>query len=483
MPDWELDPERLATTAQDGSRVYLHTAEVRGKLRNLRSRVYDVLLIIFLCIPWVRINGEPMLLLDLPRRHFSILGVTFWGDDAPILFLLFLLFVVTIGLITALFGRGWCGWACPQTVFIDRLFVRIERWIEGDAAAQRKLDAAPMNFAKLSRRGFKWFLFLCVSLVITHSFLAYFVGTERLAKMVTHSPFEHPSSFLVIAFTTAIILFDFGWFREQFCIIACPYGRLQSVLMDDHSLIVAYDTKRGEPRRQKGMAPSQHGDCVNCYRCVQVCPTGIDIRRGVQMECIACTACIDACDEVMTKIKKPLGLIRYDTEAGLSKQTVRHVRLRTLIYAAVIFAAAAVLVFVLSTREAMKINFVRAQGNPFELIRDGKDVINHYKVEIHNEDARDANVDFLLPESLMKENLSLVVPVSSLLVEAGKSVRADLFVTFPRSFLTRGQTSIPVLMNSHFAGRESRQMIKKIPLVGPAGDSENNELKESRERS
>lgn len=463
----ELDPERLATTAADGSRVYLHTASVKGKLRNLRNIVYDILLVFFLCVPWIRIGGEPLLLLDLPRRHFSILGVTFWGHDAPMLFLIFLFFVVSIGLITALFGRGWCGWACPQTVFIDRVFVRIERWIEGDAAAQKKLDDAPLSLAKAFKRVIKWALFLAASLVITHSFLAYFVGTDRLAQMVTHSPFENPTSFLVIFITTAIILFDFGWFREQFCIIACPYGRLQSVLMDDHSLIVAYDTKRGEPRRQKGMDKSQHGDCVNCYRCVQVCPTGIDIRRGVQMECIACTACIDACDEVMTKINKPKGLIRYDTEAALSRKKVEYIRPRTLIYSFVIVLALGTLFFVLSTRELIKVNFVHALDNPFQVVHEGEEVINHYKVAIRNQDTRDVRIEFALPEAMAQAKVKLMMPLAPLTLEAGKSVRADLFVTFPKLILERRQSVIPVVLRSSFADGQIKETDKQIPIVGP----------------
>lgn len=467
MPPEELDPERLSTTAADGSRVYVHTAGVRGKFRNLRNHVYDVLLVIFLVFPWLRVNGQPLLLLDLPRRHFTIFGLTFWGHDAPMLFLVIILFIVTVGLVTALFGRAWCGWACPQTVFIDRVFLRIERWIEGDAAAQKKLDGSPLNARKIFKRMIKWLLFLAASLVITHSFLAYFVGTEHLADMMVHDPRENPASFLVILVATTIILFDFGWFREQFCIIACPYGRLQSVLMDDHSLIVAYDPKRGEPRRQKGMDRSQHGDCVNCFRCVQVCPTGIDIRRGVQMECIACTACVDACDEVMVKTGRPEGLIRYDTEAGLNQQKASPIRTRTVIYSAVIFAAASILFFVLSTRELIKVNFVHAAGNPFELVRAGQDVINHYKVEIRNQDTRDVWVEFLLPGALDGQNFSLVMPVSPMPVPAGKSVRADLFVTFPLSYLNPQRHTVEISMKTSFLNADPLIKEKQIPLAGP----------------
>jgi cytochrome c oxidase accessory protein FixG len=463
----ELHPERLATTAEDGSRVYLHTASVKGKFRNIRNIVYDILVVIFLCIPWIRIGGQPVLLLDLPNRHFSILGLTFWGHDAPILFLVFTLFVVSIGLITAVFGRGWCGWACPQTVFIDRVFVRIERWIEGDAVSQRKLEAAPMSFGKAAKRGVKWMLFFIAALVITHSFLAYFVGTDQLAKMVTHSPLENPSSFLVIAIATAIILFDFGWFREQFCIIACPYGRLQSVLMDDHSLVVAYDEKRGEPRWQKGMDRTKTGDCVNCFRCVQVCPTGIDIRRGVQMECIGCTACIDACDEVMTKTNKPKGLIRYDTEAALKKEKSQPIRLRTILYSVFIVFAAITLFFVVSSRELIKVNFVHALDKPFQLVREGQEVINHYKVNVRNQNPHDIELEFYVSDELKAKGISLVVPLSPLKVSAGQSVRTDLFVTFPRAFSDQKKLTTVVHVRSMHPDHHYEESIKSIPLIGP----------------
>lgn len=468
MPTRDLPAERLATTAQDGARVYLYAADVRGKFRKLRNFVYDALLIFFLILPWIRIGDHPVLLLDIPHRHFSVLGLTFWGHDAPILFLVFALFIVFIGLVTAIFGRGWCGWACPQTVFIDRLFLRVERWIDGDAPARKRLDESPMNAQKAVKRLLKWTIFFLMSLVITHSFLAYFVGTEQIAHMITRPPSENWGAFLAIVITTAVILFDFGWFREQFCIIACPYGRLQSVLMDEHSTIVAYDEKRGEPRRQQGQDRSQSGDCVNCFRCVQVCPTGIDIRRGVQMECIACTACIDACDEVMSKIGKPAGLIRYETEAALDHKKAKPIRTRTVIYFGVILIAAITLFWVVSHRELIKVNFIHAKDNPFQLVNENRDVINHYKISVHNQNTHDIEMDFILPEALKQERISLVVPISPLPVAAGKSVRADLFVTFPREFMKGKSPSAMVLIrSSHPPGAKSEEMTRRIPLVGP----------------
>ncbi len=315
----ELPKERLATTDETGKRVFLYPARVQG-IWNQRRKIFQIFLLgLFLTLPWIRFNGLPLLLLDVVHRRFTIFGTTFRAHEAPMVVLVFLTFVLTIGIITSIIGRVWCGWACPQTVFTENVYRWIERWIEGDHVARKQLDDGPWNEKKFFKKTLKWIVFILLSMVIGHSFLAYFVGTEALAHMVRHSPYENPGSFGVMAFVTALVAFDFGWFREQFCIVACPYGRFQSVFMDDHSLAVLYDAKRGEVRKGYPLeTPDQkQGDCIDCRRCVQVCPTGVDIRRGVQLECVACTACIDACDEVMEKVGKPKGLIRYDSLRGL----------------------------------------------------------------------------------------------------------------------------------------------------------------------
>ena len=291
----ELPEDRLASLDKMGGRLFIYPAQVRGFFRKWRTVTQIILIAIFLLLPWIKIGGQQAVLLDLPGRKFALFGVTFWAHDAPMIFFVLAILTMSLALMTALWGRVWCGWACPQTVFIDGVFRRIEELIEGNHIERRKLDDAPMDAKKFFKRSLKWILFTAVTLVITHSFLAYFVGADRLVEMVQHKPAENWTNFLIILVTSGIILFDFAWFREQFCIIACPYGRFQSVLMGPRSKNVVYDYNRGEPR--KGKAPKgEEADCVNCYRCVQVCPTGVDIRRGTQMECIACTACIDACD-------------------------------------------------------------------------------------------------------------------------------------------------------------------------------------------
>lgn len=319
LSQFELHPDRLATTDAQGRRIALYPADVRGFFRRKRTQVQAILVIIFLVLPWVRINGQQALLLDIAQRRFEIFGLSLRAHNAPLLFFVFAAGAFGLFFVTAVWGRVWCGWACPQTVFIDGVFRKIERWVEGSALERRKLDAAPLSLQKFLKKFGKWSLYIFATLILTHSFLAYFVGTGPLAEMIRKNPSENWGSFLFMVFSSAVILFDFAWFREQFCTIVCPYGRFQSVLMDRGSMIVAYDVDRGEPRatpQAKALSKAHNsnlGDCVNCYRCVQVCPTGIDIRRGLQMECIACTACIDACDEVMTKVKKPTGLIRYDS--------------------------------------------------------------------------------------------------------------------------------------------------------------------------
>lgn len=424
MSEFDLHPDRLGTTDETGRRIFPQPADVRGKYRTRRNWVEAALILFFLVLPWIRIGGRQALLLDIANRHFEIFGLTLRAHDAPLLVFVLAIFFFGLFFATAMWGRVWCGWACPQTVFIDGVYRRIERWIEGGALERRRLDRAPWSLNKAWKRTLKWSAFTAVSLVVAHSFLAYFVGVEELAVMIRHSPFEHPSTFVFMAVMTLVLLFDFGWFREQFCVIACPYGRFQSVLMDSRSTIVAYDVDRGEPRatpQAKQLAKThggQLGDCVNCYRCVQVCPVGIDIRRGVQMECIACTACIDACDDVMTKIKKPVGLIRYDSLAGLqaakeerksgaatvtagavaaasgageaaatavtpaSRPRRSGFRLRPMAYASVVVASAVALTVALAKSNALKIEFYRAKETPYQVVDDR--VINHFKLEISN---------------------------------------------------------------------------------------------------
>lgn len=462
---FELHAERLATTSYSGSRVYLYPAFVKGFFRNARSIVYSILIIIFLGLPWININGHPAILLDIAHRRFSLFGLTFWAHEAPILILVLLSFVLGIGLITALFGRIWCGWACPQTVFIDSLFKRIEESLEGTGLARKRFDEQKLSVKKMAIKGIKWGIFLLISLVITHSFLAYFVGAKHVLQMMTQSPNENLKSFLVVIFSTAIILFDFGWFREQFCIIACPYGRFQSVLMDENSIVVAYDKNRGEPRKKDRNDTAFTGDCINCYRCVQVCPTGIDIRRGTQMECIMCTACIDACDDVMSKINKPKGLIRYDSENALEGIKTKFLRFRTIIYTILLSIVLSVLAFLVSHRNMTPIHSSRMANPPYIVLNDGN-IQNQFTFTIHNQYFDGIKLSLSLSDELQQQGIKLIVPLKSIEINSGQSMPYIAFLQFPKTLLEDGKKNIQLQKDIVHRG-EDKIGFQEVVIIGP----------------
>jgi cytochrome c oxidase accessory protein FixG len=328
-----------------------------------------------------------------------------------------------------------------------------------------------------------WVLFTVVSLVIAHSFLAYFVGAERLVEMTQHNPHENWTVFLVMAFITAVLLFDFGWFREQFCIIMCPYGRFQSVLMDDDSLTVSYDPVRGEPRRGTTKPGEAEGDCIDCYRCVAVCPTGIDIRKGLQMECIGCTACIDACDEVMEKIEKPKGLIRYATGNSLKGIKSRVFRPRVTIYSVMLVIVLALLVINISRREDIVVTILRGTDTPYQVIRDEENkkhegdeeeyeknknlqVINHFKIHLKNQTFNDVSLRMVVPEIWKEKQVQVISQTDTINLGAGKDLTAHFFVKFPGEITENtGTQSIKLIFVD--VGKNQIKLEKDLRLVGP----------------
>ncbi|SDR75538.1 cytochrome c oxidase accessory protein CcoG [Opitutus sp. GAS368] len=366
--------DSVTTINTDGSRYFLYPADVRGRFTHWRRLGAWLLIAVYLLLPWIPVNGAPAVFLDVAERRFHFFGWTLAAQDAWLLF-----FGVTglgFGLffLTALFGRLWCGWACPQTVFLDHVYRRIERWLEGDAPARRALKATPMSAGKFFRRAAKHALYVVVSLAITHLFLAYFVSLPELWSFMHAAPGEHWAAFLFVFTAAGVLYFNFAWFREQLCIVICPYGRLQSALTDDHTVVIGYDSRRGEPRGKLqrdqvscnllGYKPpeAKPGDCIDCNRCVQVCPTGIDIRHGMQLECIGCAACIDACDEVMAKVHRPAGLVRYDSLAGFGGGATRWVRPRTILYGVLLAVGATVAAFAFSTVKPVSFLVYRTGG-------------------------------------------------------------------------------------------------------------------------
>lgn len=377
--------DRLASVESNGTRIPLFPAEVRGYWRTRRNYVQYFLMFLFLFLPWLKVNSNPAVLIDIQNKTFIFFGFKFWAYDGPYLFYILGFLTIGLALLTALFGRAWCGWACPQTVFLDGLFRKIEVWVEGGHLQRRELAKAPWNKSKLAKKILKWSLFILSSAIITHSFLAYFWGPEKVLSMLAEDPRNNWGSFVFIIVVNSLFLFNFTWFREQFCLIVCPYGRFQSVLLDSNSLNVHYDSKRGEPRRAPQQKSETQGACVDCKRCVQVCPTGIDIRNGSQMECIACTACIDACDEIMVKTKQPKGLISYRTSHNKRPYFFRP---RILAYGFILLILTAFFSYSLFSRRPLETNLLRALDTPYFEIKDSENhiyIANSYRLRIHNQ--------------------------------------------------------------------------------------------------
>lgn len=377
--------ETVTSINEDGSRFMIHPADVRGRFTRWRRVTAILLIAVYVLLPWIPVNGYPAVFLDVLNRRFHLFGITLAAQDMWLLFffvsgLAFLLFYVT-----AFLGRVWCGWACPQTVFLEHVFRRIERWIEGDGAARRRLDDAPMTGQKLFKRILKHGIFLLLAAVIAHIFLSYFISLPQLWSWMRTSPLEHWSAFVFVAVATLLLYGNFAWFREQLCIIICPYGRFQSALIDDETLNVAYDYQRGNPPGR--VTDPEAGDCIDCKRCIQVCPTGIDIRQGLQLECIGCAACIDACDEIMEKVERPRGLIRYASDRNLEGFRTRLLRPRTFLYTGLLFLGIGVAGFAFTSVDNAVAMATRMPGSPFYVT--DTHVRNQYQVRLVNKDSRE----------------------------------------------------------------------------------------------
>lgn len=395
-----LQPEEhvLSTLEMDGSRRWLKPKLSQGQFLQRRRWVAYALIAIFTLLPFIRIGSQPFILLDIASRRFTIGGFTFLPTDTVLLAIFVVGILLAVFLFTALFGRVWCGWACPQTVYMEFLFRPIERFFDGTWGRGGKSKNVPAW-----RTIAKYAVYLVVCIFLANVFLAYFIGVERLSQWVQQSPVEHPVPFLVMAFVTAAMMFDFCFFREQLCLVACPYGRFQSVLLDQNSLLVAYDQRRGEPRgklkRSRVNLPLHSpfekttaldlerqpvpGDCIDCGNCVTTCPTGIDIRDGLQMECINCTQCIDACNQVMKKIGRPEHLIRFSSQARDQGGAGGLLRARTLIYPILLAGIGVAFTAVLVSSKTFDAVILREPGNPHTITDDGQ-VRNLLKLKLTN---------------------------------------------------------------------------------------------------
>ncbi|SMC86023.1 cytochrome c oxidase accessory protein CcoG [Pedobacter africanus] len=378
--------DQLSTLTDDGkSRKWIYPGVVKGKLYRYRSVLSYFLLVLLFAAPFLKLNGEQLVLLNILERKFVFFGVIFWPQDFYLFVLALLTFMVFIVLFTVVFGRVFCGWACPQTIFLEMVFRKIEIWIEGDQHKRKKLDEAPLSAGKFFKKALKHGIYLCISFLIANTFLAYLIGSAALTKIITEPVSMHLSGFLSICVFTLVFYLVFSKMRELVCTVACPYGRLQGVLLDNQSIVVAYDDVRGEPRAKRVKEKeNQNGDCIDCKLCVDVCPTGIDIRNGTQMECTNCTACIDACDMVMEKINRPLRLIGFKSEEEIRTKQPFHINKRIYAYGAVLLALMSVLSYLLVTRSEVKTTILRAGGTLYQLKDKDKTVSNLYNAELIN---------------------------------------------------------------------------------------------------
>tara|TARA_R110002051_G_scaffold65839_1_gene119471 strand:+ start:16986 stop:18404 length:1419 start_codon:yes stop_codon:yes gene_type:complete len=395
--DSENFRDSISTINEEGKRAWIFPKKPSGKFYQYRKYVSYVLLLFLVAAPFVKINGNQFLMFNVLERRFNIFSFPFWPQDFHLFVISMIIGVIFIALFTVAFGRIFCGWMCPQTIFLEMVFRRIEYWIDGDRGAQIKLERQEWNAEKIRKRVFKWMLFFIISFLIANVFLAYLIGSDTLLGYIIDSPFEHISTMISLLIFTGVFYFVFAWFREQVCIIACPYGRMQGVLLDNKSIVVAYDHQRGEAEngrkkwgKNEDRAALGFGDCIDCFQCVNVCPTGIDIRNGTQLECVNCTACIDECDTIMEKVNLPKGLIRYASEDEIVKKARFKFTPRLKGYTAVLFILTGILVGMLFLRNDIEATILRLPGQLYEH-KEGNMISNVYTYKLVNKTSKDIN--------------------------------------------------------------------------------------------
>ena len=452
--------DAIATVDAEGKRNWIYARKPKGKFYQRRKYVSYVLLALLFAGPLLQWKGQPMFLFNLLERKFIIFGATFWPQDFHLFVIAMITFFILVVFFTVAFGRIWCGWACPQTIFMEMVFRRIEYWIEGDATQQRKLDKAPWNNDKIIKKLSKWAIFYLISFLIANLLMAYVVGVKELSKIVTESPIANWGKFTFVMGFSGVFYFVFAWFREQACIAVCPYGRLQGAMLGKESILVAYDHVRGEPRGKKRKHESKEelGDCVDCKACIAVCPTGIDIRNGTQMECVNCTACIDACDDIMDRLGRDPGLIRYDSEQGISEQRPFRFTPRLIAYSVVLVVLFGILTGLMLSRSDVETTIIRTSGTMYETPREGY-ISNLYNLQIVNKQRE----PFPFELELVDSEGTITIAGGNQEVEGQGIYKGVMIVELPRSELSGREHKIHVQVLS--GGRKID--LVKTNFLGP----------------
>jgi len=480
----------LGFFSAEGKRNFINPKKPKGKLYNLRSMFSVFYLVVFFTLPFIKVHDEPLLMINILQRKFILFGMIFWPQDFFIFAIGLITFIVFVILFTVVFGRIFCGWACPQTIFMEMVFRKIEYLIDGDSTQQKLLKKQAWNGTKIRKRVLKFVIFFVLSFIIANFFLAYIISMDQLLNYITH-PAANTGTLISLLVFTCVFFFVYWWFREQACIVVCPYGRLQGVLLDKNSIVVAYDYKRGEPRGKLGREATHKiketeddckcvdckgdgackdlvkkfevvelkGDCIDCHACVKVCPTGIDIRNGTQLECVNCTACIDACDAIMTSVHKPEGLIRYASENSIQEGVQLRFTRRIKAYTAVLCLLIALLAFLLVSRTDLDATLMRTAGMTYTSLPDGR-ISNLYNLKLANKTHLD------IPVTLKLEN----VPGEIQMIKQGKTIvkkedytNFQFFVKLDRNQLKGWKTTLQIGLY------DSTKKIKTITakFIGP----------------
>ena len=484
MKEEEVFRDRLATVTEQGKRNWIYAKRPKGRLYNIRSIVSWCFFIAFFSLPFIQIDGRPLFLFNVTEGRFILFGAIFWPQDFFVFGLAMVAFILFIVLFTMAFGRLFCGWVCPQTVFMEMIFRKIEYWVEGDAPSQRLLNAGPWTGEKIRKKAIKHALFFLLSVLVANTFLAYIIGIKELEAIMTAPVSEHPAGFFAMIAFSGVFYSVFAFFREQVCTVICPYGRLQSVLLDKNSVVVAYDYVRGEPRGKfkKKKEPVANGcgdcggnchksepapipepvlgDCIDCFQCVHVCPTGIDIRNGTQLECINCTACIDACDFMMEKTGRPKGLIRYASENGIAEKKPLRFTARMKVYTMVLTLITGAITFLLISRKPVSGTIIRTTGMLYQE-RGTDSISNLYRIKLVNKTTADVPLTLKLESGNGKVEVVGHTPIH---IKAEGQGEGTFFIVLPRKSIDKRKTALTIGL---YQG-ERRLVEKQTTFLGPA---------------